>query len=205
MLAAEIDAIWDCSARTYGAPRVHAWLHRQGYRVARKRVARIMREHGWAGVMGRIRVRTTRRDKTAAPAPDLVARNFNPDAPDRIWAGDITYLRTAQGWLYLATVIDLYSRRVIGWALTGHLRADLVCDALTMAVATRGGHVDGVVFHSDRGCQTRFKQSSQHLNQRSCSGTIFEVDAGADGRPPLYSPGRPTFLEDARRSAALAG
>ncbi len=69
VLAAEIGAIWECSARTYGAPRVHAWLLRQGYRVARKRVARIMREHGWAGVMGRIRVRTTRRDKTAAPAP----------------------------------------------------------------------------------------------------------------------------------------
>jgi transposase InsO family protein len=68
---------------------VHAWLRRQGYRVARKRVARIMREHGWAGVMGRIRVRTTRRDRSAAPAPDLVARGFNPDAPDRIWAGDV--------------------------------------------------------------------------------------------------------------------
>jgi putative transposase len=153
LLAAEIEAIWECSARTYGAPRVHAWLRRQGYRVARKRVARIMREHGWAGVMGRIRVRTTRRDKTAAPAPDLVARAFNPDAPDQLWAGDVTYLRTSQGWLYLATVIDLYSRRVIGWALATHLRADLVCAALQMAVATRGGRVDGVVFHSDRGCQ----------------------------------------------------
>lgn len=153
LLAEEIEAIWECSARTYGAPRVHAWLRRQGYRVARKRVARIMREHGWSGQIGRIRVRTTRRDKHAAPAPDLVARAFNPDAQDRLWAGDVTYLRTAQGWLYLATVIDLYSRRVIGWALADHMRAELVCDALRMAVATRGGHVDGVVFHSDRGCQ----------------------------------------------------
>ncbi len=171
LLAAEIEAIWDCSARTYGAPRVHAWLRRRGYRVARKRVARIMREHGRTGVMGRIRVRTTRRDKTAAPAPDLVARAFNPDAPDRIWAGDVTYLRTGQGWLYLATVIDLYSRRVIGWALADHLRADLVCDALTMAVATRGGSVDGVVFHSDRGCQGGFKWSSQHPEVRGCAGS----------------------------------
>lgn len=153
LLAEEIEAIWECSARTYGAPRVHAWLHRQGYRVARKRVARIMRERGWCGQMGRIRVRTTRRDRAAAPAPDLVDRRLDPDAPDRLWAGDVTYLRTGQGWLYLATVIDLYSRRVIGWALADHLRADLVCDALSMAVATRGGHVDGVVFHSDRGCQ----------------------------------------------------
>jgi transposase InsO family protein len=90
--------------------------------------------------------------RLAAPAPDLVARNFTPDAPDQLWARDVTYLRTRQGWLYLATVIDLYSRRVIGWALAEHLRAELVCDALKMAIAaTRGGRVDGVVFHSESG------------------------------------------------------
>jgi putative transposase len=105
LLAAEIEAIWECSARTYGAPRVHAWLRRQGYRVARKRVARIMRERGWSGQIGRVRVRTTRRDKTAAPAPDLVCRAFNPDAPDQLSGGDVAYLRTQEGWLYLATVI----------------------------------------------------------------------------------------------------
>jgi putative transposase len=176
LLAAEIEAIWECSARTYGAPRVHAWLRRQGYRVARKRVARIMREHGWAGVMGRVRVRTTRRDRSAAPAPDLVARDFNPDAPDRLWAGDVTYLRTQEGWLYLATVIDLYSRRVIGWALATHLRADLVCDALAMAVASRGGRVDGVVFHSDRGCQYTSRQF-----RRLCARMGVTQSMGATG------------------------
>ena len=202
LLAAEIEAIWECSARTYGAPRVHAWLHRQGYRVARKRVARIMREHGWSGQIGRVRMRTTRRDNHAAPAADLVARNFTPEAPDRLWAGDVTYLRTGQGWLYLATVIDLYSRRVIGWALADHLRAELVCDALSMAVATRGNRVDGVVFHSDRGCQGGFKRSWQHLEMevvrhvqaRACgggstdarqdlvSGSPVDSDTGAQGR-----------------------
>jgi transposase InsO family protein len=176
LLAAEIEAIWECSARTYGAPRVHAWLRRQGYRVARKRVARIMREHGWSGRIGRVRVRTTRRDKTAAPAPDLVQRNFTPDAPDQLWAGDVTYLRTQQGWLYLATVIDLYSRRVIGWALADHLRADLVCDALTMAVATRGGRVDGVTFHSDRGCQYTSRQF-----RRLCARHGVTQSMGATG------------------------
>jgi putative transposase len=176
LLAAEIEAIWECSARTYGAPRVHAWLRRQGYRVARKRVARIMRERGWTGQIGRIRVRTTRRDKNAAPAPDLVKRNFNPDAPDQLWAGDVTYLRTAQGWLYLATVIDLYSRRVIGWALADHLRAGLVCDALSMAVATRGGHVDGVIFHSDRGCQYTSRQF-----RRLCARQGVTQSMGATG------------------------
>ena len=153
LLAAEIEAIWECSARTYGAPRVFAWLRRQGYRTSRKRVARIMREHGWIGVSGRRRPRTTIVDPGACAAQDLVARDFNPAAPDVTWAGDITYIPTGEGWLFLATVIDLFSRRVIGWGVADHLRTPLVASALGMAVATRGGQVDGVVFHSDRGCQ----------------------------------------------------
>ena len=147
------DAIWETSGRTYGSPRVHRWLRRQRFRVSRKRVARIMRTNGWVGESARKGYKTTTPDKTAAPAPDLVARDFNPAAPNITWAGDITYVRTWEGWLFCATVIDLYSRRVIGWALADHLHASLVGDALEMAVATRGGHVDGVVFHSDRGCQ----------------------------------------------------
>jgi transposase InsO family protein len=166
LLAAEIEAIWECSARTYGAPRVHAWLARQGYRVSRKRVARIMREHDWVGVSGRRRPRTTIVDKTARAAQDLVARDFNPAAPDVTWAGDITYIPTSEGWLFLATVIDLFSRRVIGWGVADHLRTPLVASALEMAVATRGGHVDGVVFHSDRGSQPRLKGSSQRCRFR---------------------------------------
>jgi transposase InsO family protein len=152
-LAIEIEAIWECSARTYGAPRVHRWLRRQGFRVARKRVARIMRQRGWVGVSGRRRVRTTIVDRGATAAEDLVARNFNPAAPDVTWAGDITYIPTGEGWLFLSTVLDLFSRRVIGWGVADHLRTPLVSSALEMAVARRGGHVDGVVFHSDRGCQ----------------------------------------------------
>ena len=158
LLAAEIEAIWECSARTYGSPRVHGWLRRQGYRVSRKRVARIMGTHDWVGVSGRRRPRTTVVDPGARAAGDLVARNFAPAAPDVTWAGDITYIATAEGWLYLATVIDLYSRRVIGWGLADHLRTPLVSGALEMAVATRGGTVDGVVFHSDRGCQLPIHQ-----------------------------------------------
>jgi transposase InsO family protein len=151
--AVEIEAIWECSGRSYGAPRVHRWLRRQGFRVARKRVARIMRQRGWHGISGRRRVRITIVDKAATAAEDLVARNFNPAAPDVTWAGDITYIGTGEGWLYLSTVIDLYSRRVIGWGVADHLRTPLVSAALEMAVARRGGHVNGVVFHSDRGCQ----------------------------------------------------
>jgi len=148
VLADEIEAIWICSNETYGSPRMHAWLRRLGYRVSRKRVARIMRINGWSGVCGRKKVRTTIVDKTARAASDLVGRDFNPPAPNITWAGDITYIPTAEGWLYLSTVLDLYSRRVIGWGLTDHLRTELVSSALRMAVATRG-RVDGVTFHSD--------------------------------------------------------
>lgn len=153
LLADEIEAIFVCSARTYGAPRVHAWLARQGYRVGRKRVARIMRDKGFVGEIGRRKVRTTIADKAATPSLDLLGRDFNPTAPDQAWAGDITYIATGEGWLFLATVIDLFSRRVIGWALARHMRAELACDALRMAIATRGGTVNGVIFHSDRGSQ----------------------------------------------------
>lgn len=153
MLAIEIEAIWECSARTYGSPRVHAWLRCQGFRVSRKRVARIMREQGFEGESGRRKVRTTVVDRGATAAEDRLRRDFNPTAPNVTWCGDITYLRTGEGWLYLATVIDLFSRRVIGWSLAEHMRTSLVVDALETAVATRGGHVGGVIFHSDRGCQ----------------------------------------------------
>jgi transposase InsO family protein len=151
--ATEIEAVWECSGRTYGVPRVHAWLARQGFTVSRKRVARLMKANGWEGESGRRRVRTTIPDRAATAASDLVARDFNPPAPDVTWCGDITYLRTGEGWLFLATVIDLFSRRVIGWSIAPHMRTELVADALDMAVATRGGRVEGVIFHTDRGAQ----------------------------------------------------
>jgi putative transposase len=151
VLTREIELIYIASGETYGVPRMTAWLVRQGFAVNHKRVARIMRELGIEGESGRRRVRTTIVDKGATAADDHVKRDFNPPAPDVTWCGDITYLHTGEGWLYLATVIDLFSRRVIGWAAADHMRTELVADALTMAVTTRGGHVAGVVFHSDRG------------------------------------------------------
>jgi transposase InsO family protein len=175
-LAAEIEAVWECSGRTYGVPRVHAWLARQGFNVGRKRVARLMAANGWSGESGRRRVRTTIPDRTATPASDLVARDFNPPAPDVTWCGDITYLRTGEGWLFLATVIDLYSRRVIGWSVAPHMRAELVVDALRMAVATRGGGVEGVVFHSDRG-----SQYSAASFERLCAQLGIRQSMGATG------------------------
>jgi transposase InsO family protein len=133
---------------------VHRWLAKQGFVVGRNRVARIMRVNGWEGETGRRKVRTTVVDRGATAAEDLVGRDFSPTEPDRTWCGDITYLRTGEGWLFLATVIDLFSRRVIGWSVADHMRTELVANALGMAIATRGGHVTaGVVFHSDRGSQ----------------------------------------------------
>jgi len=153
MLEVEIEAIWECSARTYGVPRVTAWLRKQGFAVSAKRVARLMRRNGWEGETGRSKIRTTIVDRGAKAASDHVKRDFNPTDPNKTWCGDITYLRTREGWLFLATVIDLFSRRVIGWSVAAHMRTELVADALKMAAATRGGHVEGVIFHSDRGSQ----------------------------------------------------
>jgi transposase InsO family protein len=175
-LAFEIETIWECSGRTYGVPRMHAWLHQQGFNPSRKRVARLMRRLGIEGESGRAKVRTTIVDRAATAPADRLARDFNPGAPDVAWCGDITYLRTGEGWLFLATVIDLFSRRVIGWSIATHMRTELVADALRMAVAARGGSVAGVLFHSDKGCQYT---SSEYAEL--CAAHGIERSTGATG------------------------
>jgi transposase InsO family protein len=136
------------SRTTYGAPRIHAELRRLDQRCSRKRVARLMSERGLVGVHARRRWRAGRPD--VAPAPDLVNRRFSPAGPDRVWAADVTQFRTGEGWLYLAGVIDLYSRRVVGWAMAPTANTDLVIDALLMAFQRRRPD-RRVVHHSDRG------------------------------------------------------
>jgi putative transposase len=145
LLIAEIHSR---SRRTYGAPRVHAELARLGRSCGRKRVARLMRVEELVGVHARRRWRTGRPD--TAPAPDLVSRNFNPTGPDRVWAADVTQFRTGEGWLHLAAVIDLWSRRVVGWSMGAAVNGDLVTDALMMAFHRRRPD-RRVVHHSDRG------------------------------------------------------
>ena len=140
------------SRETYGAPRIHASLAKKGVRCGRKRVARLMRAEGLQGVHRRKKTRTTIRDEHAAPAPDLVDRNFTADGPDRLWVTDITYVWTWEGWLYVAAVLDVFSRRIVGWSMADHLRTELVTDALDMALFVRRPN-DGLVLHSDRGCQ----------------------------------------------------
>jgi len=150
-LSAHIDAIHHASRGTYGAPRVHAELAALGIHVGRKRVARLMRALGIHGVSRRRRPRTTLRDPAHPPAPDLVARDFTAPGPDQLWVADITYIPTWAGFLYLAVVLDAWSRRVIGWAMASHLRTELVLAALDMAVAQR--RPTDVIHHSDQGCQ----------------------------------------------------
>jgi transposase InsO family protein len=152
-LAQRIQAIYDDSKGTYGWPRVHQALRRGGVCVRRERVARIMRHRGLVGRCRRRWTRTTISDPDAA-AVDLLKRAFGPGTVDvdRVYVGDITYIWTWEGWAYLATVIDLASRRVVGWALADHMRAELVCDALRMAIVHRQP-ASGLIFHSDRGTQ----------------------------------------------------
>ena len=152
-LATTIRAIHTGSRGTYGAPRVHAELaDAHGVRCGRKRVARLMRADGLAGVCRRRTTRTTRRDEAATVSDDLVKRAFTATRPDRLWVADITYLPTRQGFLYLAIVLDACTRRVVGWSMADHLRAELVVDALDMALWNRRP-ATGLVHHSDHGSQ----------------------------------------------------
>ena len=151
-LREQIETIYARSRRTYGAPRVHAELRALDVRCGRKRVARLMREAGLVGAHRRRPPRTTWRDRAAALAPDLVHRQFTTPAPNQLWVADITYVRTGAGWLYLAVVLDAFSRRVVGWAMSALLETTLVLDALNMALWNRRPAA-GVVHHSDRGVQ----------------------------------------------------
>jgi transposase InsO family protein len=153
-LAGQITAVHQESKGRYGAPRVHAQLARDGRRHGRKRVARIMRASGLHGRAAKRWRKTTIADPAAAARADRIRRDFTAHAAavNSRWCGDITYISTWEGWLYLATVIDIASRRVVGYAMADHLRTSLVADALANAIAARDP-APGVIFHSDRGCQ----------------------------------------------------
>jgi putative transposase len=152
-LTDRIKRIHEVSRGVYGAPRIHAELRLEhDIHVSRKRVARLMKAAGIAGVSPRKRFKTTIRIPGITPATDLVERQFRPDRPNAMWVADITYLRTGEGWLYLAAVQDAYSRLIVGWSMATHMRATLVVDALTMALARRRPE-PGLIHHSDQGGQ----------------------------------------------------
>jgi putative transposase len=151
-LLERITGIHRESRSTYGARRVHAALRQRGVHVGRKRVERLMRAQRISGAVPRKRARTTIRVAGVRPAADLVGRDFVPSAPNQLWVADIKYIPTAGGWLYLAAVVDCFSRRVVGWSMRDDLRTQLVVDALEMAVARRRPG-PGLVHHSDQGSQ----------------------------------------------------
>jgi putative transposase len=151
-LLQRIHAIHASSRQTYGARRVHAALRAQGVRHSCKRIARLMREAGLAGASRRRSGPvTTRREREGRPSADLVQRDFRALGPNRLWVSDITFVPTKLGFLYLAIVLDTWSRKIVGWAMANHLRAELVLDALEMAIGQRRPR--GVVLHSDQGSQ----------------------------------------------------
>ena len=147
--------IYDASDGNYGVPRMYKELRRAGIVVNKKKVHRLMRKHGLAGRFRPRKCRTTFPGPDGYVIPDLIGRRFAPGAPDRAWVQDITYIATGEGWLYLGSVLDLGSRRLIGYSMAEHMRTELVLDALTMAVNARGGDgcVEGVIAHADRGSQ----------------------------------------------------
>ena len=150
-LKVRIDEIHDQSRGTYGVPRIHIELKDADERVSRKRIGRLMRDLGLRGVCRRRFVKTTQRDEAARPAPDLVECNFSASKPNELWVADATYIPTWEGFLFLAVVLDVFSRRIVGWAMANHLRTELMLDALGMAVAQR--RPEGVIHHSDQGSQ----------------------------------------------------
>ncbi len=152
-LTEKIKEIHDTKRRVYGAPRIHAELRMaHGIRVGRKRVERLMSSAGISGLVPKKRGRTTIRVPGVRVADDLVERQFKPDAPNVLWLADITYLRSWEGWLYLAAVQDAYSRRIVGWSMAEHMKTELVTDALNMAVHRRRPDA-GLIHHSDQGSQ----------------------------------------------------
>lgn len=153
VLLVKIQQEYQVSRGTYGSPRIHAALQKQGVKCSQKRVARLMRLHK---ITGRKRQKrrpvTTQRDPGAIPAPNLLNQEFYASAPDQKWVSDITYIETAEGWLYLASILDLYSRKVVGWAMADHMEASLVEEALKMALQQRQPEA-GLLHHSDQGRQ----------------------------------------------------
>jgi len=176
-MTAQLEAIHGHSRGTYGAPRVHAELRAEGVPVGRKRVARLMRAAGLQGVSRRKWVTTTQRDPADRPAPDLVERAFVAEGPNRLWVADITYIPTWAGFLYLAVVLDVWSRRVVGWAMATHLRTELVLEAFTMACHQRHPAA-GVIHHSDHGCQytsVAFGLRCQQAGVRPSMGSVGDA------------------------------
>lgn len=161
----KIREIHQASRSTYGSPRIYAALRKRSFEIGRHRIARLMRKYGITARHKRKFRRTTEADPSLPVTENLLNRRFHRSAPDRAWVTDITYLRTEQGWLYLAVVLDLFSRRVVGWSMASHLRKELALGALEMALGHRTAGKQ-LVHHSDRGCQYASDEYRRRLSAR---------------------------------------
>jgi transposase InsO family protein len=180
VLAVRIRAVHARHDGTYGAPRITAELRDEGVPVNHKKVARVMRRHRIRGLRLRRRVQTTIADPAAAKAPDLIRRDFTAGAVNHRYVGDITYLPVGErGFLYLATVIDLHSRRLAGWAIADHMRTDLVIDALSAAARTRDS-LDGAIFHSDHGAQYTSQAFAAACTAAGVRQSMSKIGSSAD-------------------------
>lgn len=174
-LLVQIREEYQLSRKTYGSPRIHAALKRKGVTCSRKRVAGLMRLDQIAARRARRHIpRTTQRDPNAVPAPNLLNQDFSSPGPDRKWVSDITYIDTAEGWLYLASVLDLYSRRVVGWAMDKHMEASLVQNAWHMAISQRNPPSD-LLHHSDQGSQYTSAVYQQSLTAHHCQVSMSRI------------------------------
>ncbi len=174
-----IEEIHERSRRTYGSPRVHAELRSLGDRCSRKRVEKLMRRAGLRGCMRGKRRSTTCRGRRAAPAEDLVGRDFRATEVDKVWVADITYVATEEGFLYLAFILDVHSRRIVGWAMESHLGAELVVDALRMAVWRRRP-APGLIHHSDQGVQYTALSFSERLREVGITPSMGRTGTALD-------------------------
>ncbi len=205
-LKGEIVRVHQANLGVYGVRKVWRQLNREGIPVARCRVERLMRELGLAGaVRGKVK-RTTVPAEVAARPGDLVERGFTAPAPNRLWVADLTYVATWSGFVYVAFVMDVYSRRIVGWRASTSLRADLALDALEQGLWTRARDdrdVTGLIHHSDRGVQGGFNWSSQHPDLGGVDGQTSRVDEGVDG-PVADEVAGSAFAATGCRAALLA-
>lgn len=178
-LLVEIRRIWEANYRVYGARRVWKQLRREGHQVARCTVERLMADAGLAGVQRGRKPFTTTPDSTAVRPPDLVERRFVAERPNQLWVADITYVSTWEGWLYVAFVLDVHSRVIVGWQIANHLRTDLVADALAMAIWRRDT-TDGLIHHSDAGSQYTSFRYSEQLDAAGITASIGTVGDSYD-------------------------
>ena len=192
-LCEQIAAVHEANYGVYGVRKMHTALRRAGVEIGRDHLARLMRQLGLQGVRRGRPKRTTIADTAVARPADLVKRRFTAERPNRLWVCDMTYLRTWVGFAYLALVIDVYSRRLVGWALTTHLRTDLPLEALEMAVWVRNERLDGLIHHSDAGSQytaIRYTDALAGVGALPSIGSVgdsYEVSRRRESHPPPLS------------------